>query len=196
MKKFKITEKNGNYNTHLQNPLIGDYTLCMMTLEGCDDFDEGKDTMANIDCPDCITIIKSIKRIELKMLAGYKPRKIKEKTQSEPPSGIINKISFPKDMNNLEYENGWLNPDGKFYPCMAMGHEQLARDMASNDQQLIEWGYIRISSGMMGLYFQKSPKKIATQAQINKLFDYAEKHDGMSTFNEFMEDHKEDSNEY
>jgi hypothetical protein len=87
----------------------------------------------------------------------------------------------PKTGDIKKEDNGWILPDGKFYPCGFMGHGQLACDLGidSADRGAEDLGWVRCGlSEMDGTRNVRIKRdKEPTQAQINKVADYCEAHD-------------------
>ena len=96
-------------------------------------------------------------------------KRIEEIVQKSPP------MPTPTDIK--KHDNGWLSPDGKFYACNYSGHEKLAVELGKGGKELEALGWIHISFGGIGSIIRaimKNTEKDATQAQINRVFDYCE----------------------
>ena len=78
----------------------------------------------------------------------------------------------PKKGDIKKNDNGWLLPDGSFYPCGFMGHGQLACDLGvDSDKAAEKLGWVRCGmsdmSGIRSVMIERGRE--ATQAQINKV---------------------------
>lgn len=84
--------------------------------------------------------------------------------------------STPDPDYKLNAEDGWVLPDGKFYPCGYMEHIWLAGRLGKEEREAEKAGWIKISHGLSGeLYIHKHVDS-PTQKQINTVFDWCEKH--------------------
>lgn len=87
----------------------------------------------------------------------------------------------PKTGDIKKEDNGWILPDGKFYPCGFMGHGQLACDlgMANSDRGAEDLGWVRCGLSEMdgSRNIRIKDGKEPTQAQINKIDLYCEAND-------------------
>lgn len=80
----------------------------------------------------------------------------------------------PNPTTDLNWDNGWLLPSGKFYPCEGgtMEHIWLADRLGKTEAEAEKAGWIKIGKGMLGIHicgFKKPTKK-----QFNFLFDWSE----------------------
>lgn len=89
----------------------------------------------------------------------------------------LERMPKPKPESSLKSEDGWIIPDGKFYPCRYMEHIWLADKIAGVEEKDAEKrGWIKISNAIgMGLHIYKGDRE-PTQRQLNTLFDWCEKH--------------------
>lgn len=78
----------------------------------------------------------------------------------------------------MESVNGWLLPDGKYYGCGPMEHVGLAStllpDAKDGEREAEVRGWIKLAKSFTGFHClgQKKP----TKKQLNRIFDYAQKH--------------------
>jgi hypothetical protein len=87
--------------------------------------------------------------------------------------------TFCPDMSSV---NGWLLPNGDFYGCGSMEHVGLAQNIL--DMKGIEWedaerkvedlGWVKLARSMTGFHCIATKKP--TKKQLNKLWDYSQKH--------------------
>jgi len=88
-----------------------------------------------------------------------------------------------REMNGM---NGWLSPDGKFYPCAFMGHGRLADALNSTEAEL-EKAWVKIQDShdtnsvitrvkYAGSDFPHIPSRGVTQAQLNAMQKWCEVH--------------------
>lgn len=84
---------------------------------------------------------------------------------------------FPKaDPTCASEHGGWILPNGKFFGCeSAMEHVWLAMMLGKEEADAEALGWVKISTGMLGTYILKG-KQDPTQAQINTVFDWCNKH--------------------
>ncbi len=78
----------------------------------------------------------------------------------------------PKPDTTYKAGNGWILPNGKFYPLeSSMQHIWCAERLGKTEKQAEDLGWIKISTSAMGLNVLAHKKM--TQKQINTLFDWA-----------------------
>jgi heat shock protein HspQ len=93
----------------------------------------------------------------------------------------------PKPTKNLKWDNGWLLPNGNFYPCEGgtMEHIWLADRLGKTENEAEQAGWIKLGKGMLGIHicaFKKPTKK-----QFNFLFDWSEfKKDRQKEYENFI----------
>ncbi len=87
----------------------------------------------------------------------------------------------------IKYKQGWVLPDGKFYPCLvSMEHIWLANKLGKTEKEAENAGWMKISYSVIGIYVicMKKP----TQKQLNTLFDWVEVSESRrEAYNLFME---------
>lgn len=71
----------------------------------------------------------------------------------------------------FKWDNGWLAPDGKLYPCAYQGHIALAEHLGLRGTQIEDDGWIKLQNGNW-LYPFYLKKHGVTQAQLDTLFDW------------------------
>ncbi len=83
--------------------------------------------------------------------------------------------------------NGWLSPDGKFYPCGFMGHVRLAAVLHKDGEPGLERAWVKIQDShdpqaiiarykAPGSDFAHIPTRGVTQAQLNAMQRWCDKH--------------------
>ena len=93
----------------------------------------------------------------------------------------------PKPDNGMRSRNGWLSPDGKFYPCGFMGHVRLAAALSDGGEPQLEKAWVKIQDShdpnavierikRPGSDFVHIPDRGVTQAQLNAMQRWCEKH--------------------
>lgn len=82
----------------------------------------------------------------------------------------------PKPDSTVSADDGWITPDGKFYPCGYMEHVWLADKLGKEEREAEKAGWVKISHGLEGkLYIHKGERE-PTQKQLDTLFDWCQKH--------------------
>lgn len=82
----------------------------------------------------------------------------------------------PPPDTKLEHEDGWVLPDGKFYPCGYMEHIWLAEKLGKPEREAEKAGWVKISHGLDGTLYIHRGERDVTQKQINTVFDWCTKH--------------------
>ena len=98
----------------------------------------------------------------------------------------------PKPTKDFKkYKQGWVMPDGKFYPCLtSMEHIWLADKLGKTEKEAEEAGWIKVSYAMLGIYVGCFRK--ATQKQLDTLFDWMQgSPERELPFETFIENQKE-----
>ena len=93
----------------------------------------------------------------------------------------------PDSTTDLNWDNGWLLPNGKFYPCEGgmMEHIWLADRLGKTEEEAEKAGWIKLGKGILGIHicsFKKPTKK-----QFTFLFDWSEfKKDRQKEYSNFI----------
>lgn len=70
----RVKLPDGECLNHVESPLVGDYTLCGLSLDGDDGSGGGAEishpTRGKINCPDCVKFIRFCKTVPAKKLAA------------------------------------------------------------------------------------------------------------------------------
>jgi hypothetical protein len=77
----------------------------------------------------------------------------------------------PDPQSAITQDEGWLSPEGKFYPCAYGEHINLATRLGLNSIQMEKTGWLKVQQGKVffsDLFGQTEP----TQSQRDKVFDY------------------------
>lgn len=82
----------------------------------------------------------------------------------------------PKPDSTLSSANGWIDPQGRFYPCEYGHHEELAEQLGVSGKIRDEECWLKTQTGLCteGIFwnYDKQPN----QAQINTAFEWCQKH--------------------
>jgi hypothetical protein len=104
----------------------------------------------------------------------YRTTLPKPNPQGPPPASSVEVNPQPKITSN----NGWLSPDGTFYPCNYSGHNDLADELCHGPTQIEQLGWVKICCFKL-LTDSGQPENTAlpgtkppTQAQIDRIFDW------------------------
>jgi hypothetical protein len=101
----------------------------------------------------------------------------------------------PKIDNTLSALNGYIAPNGDFYPCQKYAqHKYVAQDLEKTEIQLDNEGWVKISDSQDNFSVDKKRPdficmKKLTQSQINTLYDWYKKHNRIfpkDYFNDIM----------
>lgn len=84
--------------------------------------------------------------------------------------------SCPPPDTKLEARDGWILPDGKFYPCGYMEHIWLADKLGKSEPEAEKLGWVKIHHALDGGLYITINEKRFTQKQQNTLFDWCQKH--------------------
>ena len=80
-------------------------------------------------------------------------------------------------VNYKEFGNGWVLPNGKFYPCdTPMLHIWLAERLGKTEKQAEDCGWVKLSTSVAGIRVYSKQKP--SQKQLDVVFDWAQKHSG------------------
>jgi hypothetical protein len=129
---------------------------------------------------------------ESAMLARGHWSKLQADTLTDPPSlpsatgvldAILNRPTVcPKPDSTMTPLNGWLSPDGKFYPCGFMGHCNLAELLGKTEEQL-ERAWVKIQDSREPLCpfprdndFPHIPDRGVTQKQLDAIHRWCDVH--------------------
>lgn len=91
---------------------------------------------------------------------------------SEPPTRPP-----PEHDKALASKNGWLSPDGKLYGCQYHEHDQLADSLGLQYSLAGIRGWVKLQT-QTTISTWSEPNSEATQAQIDVMFDWTQKHGG------------------
>lgn len=80
------------------------------------------------------------------------------------------KRKLPEYGREISGPNGWLLPDGKFYPCGFQGHIETAYRLGYEEREAEKLGWIKISSQVI-----QASEIDPSQKQIDLIFDYCQK---------------------
>lgn len=81
----------------------------------------------------------------------------------------------PKPYTTYKMGNGWVLPNGKFYPLEdAMQHIWCAERLGKTEAQAEKLGWVKLSQGLTGLNIISH--KMPTQKQIDTVFAWAKNH--------------------
>lgn len=113
------------------------------------------------------------------IFTGYNPLPIDEESEPESTESI-------EPDPTLSALNGWISPDGKFYPCPGYGqHEDTADRLGHTGGELEKEGWIKIQDNQderalkdIGCisWNMNNDRLTATQAQIDTVFGWCQKH--------------------
>ncbi len=98
---------------------------------------------------------------------------LEDEEPAEPP---------PQPDLTMEADTGWLSPEGKLYPCDYWGHSDLAHRLKLSWRGHIHGvsGWIHVQDGHFRnpspWHTDDEPSVDATQAQIDFIFDWCQKH--------------------
>jgi len=143
-----------------------------------DNFPE--DIRKQVDIPYARRIAFDQEEVEDVMSGNKARREIMERAGIPSIETYINKQieredrPTPEPTTNLDWDNGWLLPNGKFYPCEGgmMEHIWLADRLGKTENEAEKAGWIKLGKGLLGIHicsFKKPTKK-----QFNFLFDWSE----------------------
>lgn len=87
----------------------------------------------------------------------------REAEMDEPP---------PTPVDNISTAHGWLDRDGRFYPCAPMGHADLAIRLGESVVSIEEAGWVKVSGkDVFGFIWEKGVTR-PTEAQVARVRDY------------------------
>jgi hypothetical protein len=121
---------------------------------------------------------------ENKRLRGDVDRLVREAEERENPTPTLaekfidaqlslEKRALPKPERPPKSANGWLLPNGKFYPCEnMMEHIWLADKLGKTEAQAEDLGWVKVGKGLMGYHVLS--KRPPTQTQVNRLYEWIE----------------------
>lgn len=106
-------------------------------------------------------------RIEKDVLDSHSDLQLMDKLQQSVGPGHPQKptTEFTK------WDNGWLSPDGKLYPCEYQGHIALAENLGLEGTDIEDAGWIKLQDGGWLYPFYLRSQGV-TQAQLDTLFDW------------------------
>ena len=83
----------------------------------------------------------------------------------------------PEPDKHLRSENGWIAPNGNFYPCGPAQHEELA-EILGQDSKTIEKTHVRVSKNILSDWRSSISwaGRRLTQRQKDTIWDWCEKH--------------------
>jgi len=79
---------------------------------------------------------------------------------------------LPHPSSSIDQENGWLAPDGKFYPCARTGHVQAICDLGLNPAMAEVIGWVKIADGNVFGFLGDAKQARPTEIQIKRVVDY------------------------
>jgi len=116
----------------------------------------------------------------------YREQSLRQSIAEKLPKGVVDAVMNPPAPNPApkpgdisKEDNGWILPDGTFYPCGFMGHGQLACDLGVQDDKAgTALGWVRVGfSQWTCTRSVVQGNQEPTQSQINKVDAYCEVND-------------------
>lgn len=94
------------------------------------------------------------------------PADLGEQYEDEPSREL------PPACSGIDQDNGWLAPDGKFYPCDRTGHIQLLADLGLDPVMAEVVGWVKIADGNVFGFLGDAKQARPTEIQIKRVVDY------------------------
>jgi hypothetical protein len=84
--------------------------------------------------------------------------------------GLETSLDPPEAFNEITQDNGWLSPEGKFYPCSYGQHVEIAIRLGFDSIQIEKLGYLKVQNSQVFLstLYNNEP----SQSQRDIIFDY------------------------
>jgi hypothetical protein len=99
----------------------------------------------------------------------------------------------PEPDFELKSRNGWIDREGKYYPCDYSGHIDLAMRLNDGEHKLELLGWIKVSDALDPRSWEHNRQSIIVgdkepnQAQINTIYALCEKHGYKYKLEEWVE---------
>lgn len=84
------------------------------------------------------------------------------------------KPALPEPERSITQDDGWLAPDGKFYPCAYGEHNELAWRLDMYSREMEQLGWIKVQEGKF--FWDYTRPFSPTQPQIDAVFDFCHAH--------------------